>query len=116
MSAKPAICIVGLGYVGLPLAHAFAAKGYVTSGFDISAHRVKELQEGKDSTGELTPAQLAEVDLPVSTDPTIIASADVVIVALPTPIDEAKKARPEHLEVRNRNSGETHETRCRHCL
>lgn len=85
---KPAICVVGLGYVGLPLAHAFAKKGYTVYGYDISRRRVEELSGGRDSTRELTSAQLREVTIAYSTDPAIIAGADVVIMALPTPIDD----------------------------
>ncbi|MDD4319310.1 MAG: nucleotide sugar dehydrogenase [Candidatus Peribacteraceae bacterium] len=86
---KPAICVVGLGYVGLPLAHAFAKKGHAVSGYDISKHRVQELSEGKDSTLELSAEQLWEVPITFSTDPAVIGGADVIIMALPTPIDDA---------------------------
>jgi UDP-N-acetyl-D-galactosamine dehydrogenase len=80
---------VGLGYVGLPLAHAFAKKGYPVYGYDISRRRVDELTSGTDSTLELSPQQLKEVDIAYSTDPAVIKNADVVVMALPTPIDDA---------------------------
>jgi UDP-N-acetyl-D-galactosamine dehydrogenase len=89
MSQQPVLCIVGLGYVGLPLAHAFAAKGYAVLGFDISERRIGELNQGHDSTGELTDAQLQAIQMTFSTDASVIAQADIVIVALPTPVDDA---------------------------
>lgn len=85
---KPTLCIVGLGYVGLPLAHIFAKKGYDVYGYDISEERIAELKTGRDRTRELTPAQLQEVSIRYSTDPSVIAQADVVILAIPTPVDE----------------------------
>jgi len=85
------IAIVGLGYVGLPLAHAFAKKGYRVIGYDISEDRISNLNSGKDWTNELTSEQLAEISIEFSCDPTVLKEADIVIVALPTPIDENNK-------------------------
>lgn len=82
------LCIVGLGYVGLPLAHAFAKKGYETYGFDISASRIAELKNHHDRTLELSGAQLQEAPIHFSDDPAIIAKAQIIILALPTPIDD----------------------------
>jgi UDP-N-acetyl-D-galactosamine dehydrogenase len=81
------ICIVGLGYVGLPLAAALARAGFAVSGYDISAGRIAELQRGHDRTNELTADQLQAVSIAYATDPAVIASADIVIVTVPTPID-----------------------------
>lgn len=85
---KPVLCIVGLGYVGLPLAHAFAKKGYEVHGFDISATRIAELQSGHDRTKELTSEQLKEAPMQLSDNPAAIGKADVIILAIPTPVDE----------------------------
>lgn len=85
------ICIVGLGYVGLPLAHAFAKKGYKVAGFDVNTTRIDELKSGYDQTDELTADQLATVNISYSADPAIITEADYVIVAIPTPVDEQKE-------------------------
>ncbi len=85
---KRTVCIIGLGYVGLPLAHAFAKAGHAMLGFDISQKRIDELKAGHDRTNELSDAQLAEIDMVFSTDPAVIEKADVVIVAVPTPVDE----------------------------
>ncbi len=85
---QPKICVVGLGYVGLPLAHAFAKKGYTVYGYDVSKRRVDELASGKDSTLELSSEQLKDVDITYSTNPAVIKHADVIVMALPTPIDD----------------------------
>lgn len=85
------ICIVGLGYVGLPLAHAFAKQGYKVSGFDVNTARITELQAGHDHTDELTTEQLSEVAITYSADPTVMHLAEYIIVAIPTPVDEHKK-------------------------
>lgn len=88
---KPIITIIGLGYVGLPLAHAFAKKGYDVHGFDINEGRVAELTSGHDSTNELEDNELQEVHIHYSTDPNVIGKADIVILAIPTPVDKNKK-------------------------
>ena len=85
------IAIVGLGYVGLPLAHAFAKKGNRVIGYDISEERIASLNSGTDWTNELTNEQMREVPIEFSADPAVIGEADIVIVALPTPIDENNK-------------------------
>ncbi len=86
---KDKIAIIGLGYVGLPLAHAFAEK-YDVLGFDINQVRIDELNSGKDRTLELTKAQLLEVKdtLLFTTSIENIAECNIYIVTVPTPIDE----------------------------
>lgn len=85
---KPALCIVGLGYVGLPLAYVFARGGYTVHGFDINKERIDELLGGHDRTNELSDEQLQEVTIHFSADPTVIGEADIVILAIPTPVDD----------------------------
>jgi len=85
---KPVICIVGLGYVGLPLAYIFAKKGYDVRGYDLNAGRIEELKAGHDRTRELAEKQLKEVIIRYSADPAVIHEADIVILAIPTPVDE----------------------------
>ena len=80
------IVVVGLGYVGLPLAVALAEHGKVT-GFDIDAGRVTELSRGEDRTREITPERLAASSLRLTTDPAEARGADVYIVTVPTPVD-----------------------------
>lgn len=82
------LCIVGLGYVGLPLAHAFARAGHDVYGYDISEPRIKELQAGHDRTNELSDDELKKVTIQYSTDPAVMKECDVIILAIPTPVDD----------------------------
>ena len=84
------IGIVGLGYVGLPLAVAFARKFDVV-GFDISRKRVDELTSGFDNTREVASEELANPRLRITADPRELADADIFIVTVPTPIDQANR-------------------------
>ena len=86
------VAVIGLGYVGLPLAIAMARKHDVL-GFDIGARRVAALREGEDSTNEVTTAELAAVDLNFTDDPADLRGREIFLVTVPTPIDEAN--RPE---------------------
>ena len=83
------VAVVGLGYVGLPLAVEFGKK-YETIGFDLSEAKIAQYKNYCDPTGEVSTADLkAATRLTVSTDPGSLARADVIIVAVPTPVDEA---------------------------
>ena len=85
------IAIIGLGYVGLPLAVEFSKK-YPVIGFDINHDRIKELQEGADSTLEVSIEELALANhLQYSYSVTDIKSCNVYIVTVPTPIDQYKQ-------------------------
>ena len=85
------IGIIGLGYVGLPLAVEFG-KHFPTLGFDINAARVKALRGGVDSTCEVSAEELASSSkLRLSTDPEDLRACNVFIVTVPTPIDAAKR-------------------------
>lgn len=88
------IAIIGLGYVGLPLAHAFAAK-YKVTGFDINQSRIDELSHGFDRTLELDSTQLKAVEnsLEYTTNLDDISECNIYIVTVPTPID--KNNRPD---------------------
>ncbi|MBT3883000.1 MAG: nucleotide sugar dehydrogenase [Campylobacteraceae bacterium] len=87
------ICIIGLGYVGLPLAHAFALKGYEVVGFDINQPRIDELTKGYDRTLELNDSQMAEVQdtLKCSSNIEDIKDCNIYIVTVPTPIDSSNR-------------------------
>ena len=90
-NAKLEICIVGLGYVGLPLAVEFGRKDN-TIGFDISQGRVKELMSGKDSTLEVSGEDLAQAsNLRFTNELEDIRNANIYIVTVPTPIDDYKR-------------------------
>jgi len=83
------IAVVGLGYVGLPLAVEFGKK-YPTIGFDLSAEKVASYGKHVDPTGEVSTDELrAARQLRVTTDPKALGEAGFVVVAVPTPIDEA---------------------------
>lgn len=85
------IAIVGLGYVGLPLAVEFGRR-YDTTGFDIRSKRVAELEDGRDSTLEVSEEELAKASrLKFTALLEDIASCDIYIVTVPTPIDAAKR-------------------------
>lgn len=85
------IAIIGLGYVGLPLAVEFG-KQYATTGFDINAARIAELKQGRDSTLEVEPELLAQATGLRFTDHLdAIAGCNVFVVTVPTPIDTAKR-------------------------
>ena len=84
------IIVVGLGYVGLPLAVALARSFQVT-GLDIDQGRVAELERGHDRTREVEPEALASSSLALTADPADCAGADVYIVTVPTPVDEGNK-------------------------
>ncbi|MES2900204.1 MAG: nucleotide sugar dehydrogenase [Pseudomonadota bacterium] len=89
MNGNGVVAVVGLGYVGLPLAVAFGKKR-PTVGFDLSVSKVESYRNFIDPTGELDTAELRQAtQLSVSADPTILASADYIIVAVPTPVDIA---------------------------
>jgi UDP-N-acetyl-D-galactosamine dehydrogenase len=86
---NPTIAIVGLGYVGLPLAVEFG-KHFSTIGFDLSAEKIAAYKEFRDPTGEVSTDNLrAAAKLECTTDPRRLASADFLIVAVPTPVDAA---------------------------
>jgi hypothetical protein len=82
---------VGLGYVGLPVAVAFARQGTPVIGFDVDADRIAELKTGHDRTREVETRDLALSSLRLTADAAHIAAADFFIVAAPTPLDNARR-------------------------
>ena len=91
MSHGRKISIIGLGYVGLPVAVAFARNGDSVVAFDINETRIAELSKGVDRTNEVESADLVAAQLRLSTDTTVLAEADFHIVTVPTPIDDANR-------------------------
>lgn len=91
------IAVVGLGYVGLPVAAALArahgggGAGAAVVGFDVAAERVEALRRGDDATGELTAGELAGLDLRFTDDPDALADRTCLVVAVPTPIDADRR-------------------------
>lgn len=89
MGRKETVAVVGLGYVGLPLALAFGEK-FQTVGYDFSAQKVESYKRYCDPTGEIPEAELRMATLlECTTDPSLLGKADYVVVAVPTPIDRA---------------------------
>jgi UDP-N-acetyl-D-galactosamine dehydrogenase len=91
LSHSRKIAVIGLGYVGLPVAVAFARTGASVVGFDIDHNRVDELRSGRDRTLEVTPADLEQKTLRFEHEPSRLADADFYIVTVPTPIDGAHR-------------------------
>lgn len=89
MSDK-SIAVLGLGYVGLPLALALA-RHFPTLGFDVNESRIQQIKNGHDSSGEVSGSELLETSLNLSHDPQDIADCDIYIITVPTPIDEDRR-------------------------
>src|SRR3954468_18226764 len=82
--------VIGLGYVGLPVALALAKQFTPVIGFDISSRRLDELRNGRDVTGEVSETELRASRLMLSSDPDALDQASFFIVTVPTPIDSAR--------------------------
>ena len=100
------VCIVGIGYVGLPLAVAFDEEGYAAVGFDIDERKIQTLRDGVDPTESVGDAAVAASDATFTADPARIADADSVIIAVPTPVDEANRPNLSFIESAGRTVGE----------
>jgi UDP-N-acetyl-D-glucosamine dehydrogenase len=89
------ICVVGLGYVGLPLAETFAWGGYPVLGFDVDDTKVEALKRGESYIGHICAERVAELvgsgRFDATTDPRRFLEADVVIICVPTPLTEARE-------------------------
>src|SRR5579872_3153975 len=85
------IAVIGLGYVGLPVAVAFARSGVAVVGFDISEDRVSDLRRGIDRTREVETGELSQANLRFESEPARIAASDFYIITVPTPIDAARR-------------------------
>ena len=94
--AKAKIALLGLGYVGLPLALALS-RHYSVSAYDISKERIAELKDGFDRTGEILASVLGAATLDMSDDPGIIEGADYFIITVPTPVDSGNHPDLEHV-------------------
>src|SRR5690242_8111348 len=83
--------VIGLGYVGLPVALAFARRFSPVLGFDISAERLRELSTGHDRTGEVSREALGASTLRLTGEPADLAQASFFVVTVPTPIDADRR-------------------------
>lgn len=93
------IAVLGLGYVGLPVALALAEAFEDVTGFDISEARIAALREGRDATGEISESALRGARLTLASDPAALAGASFFIVTVPTPIDAARRPDLEPLKA-----------------
>lgn len=91
------VCVIGLGYVGLPLALAFDDAGVETIGFDIDESKVAKLSQGTDPTNEVADTEIANSSVNFSSNDSIISDATHIIITVPTPIDELKNPNLEHV-------------------
>ena len=89
------VCIVGLGYVGLPLAETFAEGGYPVLGFDIDEKKVQSLKQGKSYIGHISSERVAELikngRFDATSDSRRFAEVDAVVICVPTPLTEARE-------------------------
>ncbi|WP_223550100.1 nucleotide sugar dehydrogenase [Aestuariivivens sp. NBU2969] len=86
------IAVIGLGYVGLPLAVEFSKKGFQVVGFDIDEDRVSDLKQGIDNTKEVTLEDFFEAkSIEFTSNETLISGADIYLITVPTPIDAFKR-------------------------
>jgi len=99
------IAIIGLGYVGLPLAIEFAKK-YSTIGFDINNGRIDDLRNGIDNTNEVKTNILKESKIKFTTNPHYISEANIYIITVPTPINEFKQPDLSFLKSASKTVGE----------
>src|SRR3989339_673438 len=83
------LCVLGLGYVGLPLVVAFGRTGLNVSGFDVNRKKIEELQSGFDSMGELSQEALKTTKIIYSFSPEVLRTSNFIIAAVPTPVDDA---------------------------
>ena len=100
------ISVIGLGYVGLPVAVSFGATGLPVVAYDCNARRVDELRRGLDRTHETTAEELAAAKLHITNDPADLRDSDFHIVAVPTPITSAHRPDLDPLFSATRTVGE----------
>ena len=107
--------VIGLGYVGLPVALALAKKFEPVIGFDISQRRIAALRQGHDATGEVPAAALAATRLRLTDDPEALAEASFLVVTVPTPIDGERRPdlRPLNRSLRADRPAAEARRRCR---
>lgn len=100
------LAVIGLGYVGLPVAVAFAKRGYPVTAFDIVPGRIRELQSGRDRNGEVSADDLAAAHLTLTHAVDDLKSANVYVVTVPTPITASRQPDFAPLKAASRTVGE----------
>ena len=100
------VCVVGLGYVGLPLAVAFDEVGQDVVGYDVDRSKVESLDSGDDPTGDVGDRAVADASVRFTATPDAIGDADYVIITVPTPIDDLENPDLEFVRAAGRTVGE----------
>jgi UDP-N-acetyl-D-glucosamine dehydrogenase len=104
------VLVVGLGYVGLPLAETFAAQGYPVLGFDIDADKVERLNRGESYIGHICPERIEELvasgRFEATADAARFRDADAIIICVPTPLTEAREPDLSYIESTGRTARE----------
>ncbi len=100
------VCIVGLGYVGLPLASAFDEEGLDMIGYDVAESKIEALSAGRDPTDEIGDEAVAASTVEFTSDPTAIERADYILITVPTPVDNLKNPNLDFIESAARTVGE----------
>src|SRR3954471_7656811 len=89
------VAVIGIGYVGLPLATEMAGAGFRTVGYDRSEEKVRSVNAGRSYIGDIADGALAPLVekklLSASADPAVLGAADVVIICVPTPLNKTKE-------------------------
>ncbi len=85
------IAVLGLGYVGLPVALSFARRFPGTVGFDVKRSRIEELRDGHDVTGEVSAEELRSTPITITDDPAALQGCTFFVVAVPTPVDQSRQ-------------------------
>lgn len=104
----PATCrvaVIGLGYVGLPLVVGYA-KGSRAIGLDVNTLKIEELRNGLDFTGEVAASELRDINADFTTDPRLLAQADVILVCVPTPVNSHNRPDYSPLLAASRSIGQ----------
>src|SRR5438132_4899157 len=96
------VCVIGLGYVGLPLAETFASGGYPVLGFDIDSEKISKLKAGQSYIGHIASERVAELlrtgRFEATSDPARFAAADAIVICVPTPLTEAREPDLSYIE------------------
>jgi len=100
------VCVVGLGYVGIPLSLGFDEEGLDVVGFDIDPDKVERLDDGIDVTGDHGDEAVAASDIEFTANEAHISQADYVIITVPTPVDDTKNPNLDFVKAAGRTVGE----------
>lgn len=100
------VCVIGMGFVGIPLALAFDSTGRTTVGFDIDQERVHNLRDGRDPTDEVSERKLRQSEVEFTTDTSAVSGSDYVVITVPTPIDGWKRPDLDAITSAGRTVGE----------